>query len=100
MTSAVIAVNDCYFKPDVAAESYLSLVELGKFWKSFSTFRTFAHDLLAEKDRHLGIERNLRYCLFCYNALSIKKLRLKYIHQKLYKHPISINITYLWQVWQ
>ena len=88
----------CYFKPNFAAESYLSLIDLCKFRKALSTFRTSAHDLMIEKGRHLGIERNLRYCLFCNNVIECefhfvlvcplyKELRFKYIPQKLYLHP-------------
>ena len=46
----------CYFKPNFAAESYLSLIDLGKFRKALSTFRTSAHDFMIEKGRHLGID--------------------------------------------
>ena len=60
---------------------------------------------MAGKGRNLGIERNLRYCLFCNNVVECefqfvmvcplyKELRLKYVPQKLYMH-LNLNTFYI-----
>ena len=54
-----------YFKSNLAPEYYLSLDISYVYKKMLSNFRCSNHDLMIEKGRHLGIDRQLRICPLC-----------------------------------
>ena len=76
----------------------MTVVDITKFRKCLSTFRMSGHNLMIEKGRHLGIERNLRLCPFCNNVIECEfhfvlvcplyiDLRKRYIAKKFYLFP-------------
>ena len=54
-----------YFKTNLAPEHYLSLDISYVYKKMLSNFRCSNHDLMIEKGRHLGIDRQLRIYPIC-----------------------------------
>ena len=62
-----------YFKSNLAPEYYLSLDISYVYKKMLSNFRCSNHDLMIEKGRHLGIDRQLRICPLCKQKKKKKK---------------------------
>ena len=56
------ALHYKYFKTLLNVERYLSLDLAYKYRKAISNFRCSCHNLMIENGRHIGIDRNLRYC--------------------------------------
>ena len=54
-----------YYKSLLTSETYLFINLPYSFKQSLVRFRTSTHDLMIEKGRHLGIDKDLRLCLFC-----------------------------------
>ena len=84
-----------YFKPKFCVESYLLVVVIYTFRKSLSSFRYSSHNLMIENGRHIGLERDLRKCVYCGNFIECEYhftlmcplytyLRYKFIQKKLY----------------
>lgn len=59
------ALHYKYFKTLLNVERYLSLDLAYKYRRAFSNFRCSCHNLMIEKGRHIGIDRDLRYCFHC-----------------------------------
>ena len=87
-----------YFKPNFCVESYLSIVVIPKFRKSLSSFKSSSHNLMIAKGRHIGLERDLRKCVYCGNIIECEyhftlvcplytDLRSKFIPKKFYLYP-------------
>ena len=52
-------------KTKIGYESYLSQITMVNKRKSLTKFRLSNHSLMIEKGRHLGIDKNARFCKFC-----------------------------------
>lgn len=59
------ALHYNYFKTLLNIERYLSLDLSYNYRKAISTFRCSCHNLMIENGRHIGVDRNLRYCFYC-----------------------------------
>ena len=57
------------FKHNFEVEKYLLVVDILKFRRSLSAFRTSSHQLMIEKGRHINLPKECRYCIFCDNNL-------------------------------
>ena len=56
-----------HFKTMLNPERYLSMNMSYKHKKVLANFRTSGHSLEIEKGRHVGVERELRFCKYCLN---------------------------------
>ena len=54
----------CY-KSLLTPEKYLSINLQYLYKQALAKFRTSTHDLMIEKGRHIGLDRNYRYCHYC-----------------------------------
>lgn len=88
----------CHYKTFFTYEKYLDCVDLMKFRRSISAFRTSSHHLMIEKGRHFGIEREFRYCIHCTDRVENEfhfivecplydQLREKYIPNSFIQQP-------------
>ena len=84
------------FKTKFDFEPYLNLLTLRKFRFALTSFRCSSHELMIEKGRYYGIERDQRFCPICKSVLEdefhfvlicplYKTLRENYIAEKYYK---------------
>ena len=91
----------CMYKTSFSYEIYLDVLDVKKFRWSFSAFRSSSHNLMIEQGRHLGIQRDRRYCFHCRDAIESEyhfllvcplydQIRETYIPRKFYEVP-SIN---------
>ena len=53
------------FKSNFDFQNYLDVINVGKFRRALTTFRTSSHCLMIEKGRHLGLDRAERLCPLC-----------------------------------
>ena len=54
-----------HFKPLLNIESYLFTDLSYLEGKTLANFRCSGHNLMIEKDRHMQVEREYRFCPFC-----------------------------------
>ena len=79
--STFVAINKCdsklrtygLMKTKIGYEEYLSRISSINDRRALTKFRLSNHSLMIEKGRHLGINKNARFCKFCLDKVEDEK---------------------------